>query len=1557
MFEKLLFVKPKLKYSKSNDEDVAEDKTRYYHGLINAAEAKKQIMAADQTGGHKLGRFLFREAAMAAALEDEPDSHVLSVLTSKDVVTHYRIERPEPFASYTSNEQSLGNCNTLVEVVAFLSQSRSTNASLPALTDGVLGLRVISSDDAEAVLQERERERQSQSPIRLKKESLADVGGGGNTGVMQANSEVANFQRGAGGAGTPMFLPNSNNGGDTTAFSVDGCIHPFATATEANGLLTDAEHSGRPFLGKFVLRNPIGKKEQADSCIHVIHILAKLPPAELPNNMFGCIREARILAPFGPEGGIFEVDGTPIDSCATFQEVMTKVLFAWQEGWWETPCSKSVPPLQDRSKSKLIEKTFKAKEKGWAKDAKKFEKSMRGNSTRPVSHLSVASAGSPTSLKSFSETISSSPTSVPQTLVWQEPSIDTFASGEEWFRPEITDDDLAENRLKDKPPGGFMVRNGTPGARQFILSVKLPRTWAKSCLHVPISYTPSEHGTTFALENSMLVFGTLDAVVNHYNKNKAEKSQLPCKLLYAGQEPEKLVVNYKVTATSPITKKWPSASTQEIRFGGSDPQRDVVTPGPGVSKEQRWSAVSQVFDATVQRAIPVRMRPLKSKETDLMKRMSQMSVDNSVDGDAIPVAAHHKKRKKRKPKHLVAGTATNADTQDGPNMVKSAPRPIANHVGNVAKGDMRDVAQRRNEQAADQMWEIRRVNEQARGAAELIGKATTYGSDAREQQRQAAGQTLATEVGMHNHEARGAPELIGKATAYNTDSAQMSREQTAQQNAWQAKKVNPQITGQVSRTKEADASWNMKAPLKAGEKHEVVATQLTLAFDGRQSTPPEELRAMIAASHMPSGPEDRKTGFYFDMVDKDDCIKLMKMSATPGSFVFLPDPSLTNVKFTLLFYNNGKVTTHALFRSAPGRPFTLCCVPFAMTNVLLDGSPGTDLCITLEEVARSMSQPREYWPLPLLAGIDAPRSDAETDEMMAVIRDWEVSELQRRSKQAQASKKAIKTRLAAAAQEATPSMFTVAPRLARKMTGGNSALESNSSPAAAATSNSDGNSADLSGNPDITDHAPLPAIITTTPVGAGSANAFYHGKLTKKQAERALLKGQARPKDGRFLVRAFGDEGAAAASVPQSYIFTVAVTVAAKSKPIHHVLEWNAEKKVYVLNKSTEFAVSTLDDLVNQLRVRRAKWTTPLTEGINAPTKATGGAQKKSRKEKKAEAEAAAAMAASAPGETVSNSSIDSGVDSSPDILGKKIKHEIEITTSDIENAGTSSAVFIAMVGEDGAVGPRAKLDRKKRHHSKPFQRGATNEFTVQLPEVGNLEGVVLSHDVKGAQTWHVASVTVVQHHDEGTWTERFNFKCDTWIDDSNGRKAKFTTAENEDENQNDIYDEDSDEEFDNEGHGVQFRKTRTSVATARNKRNKKLVSEIRIKNPNALGAPELVGRPTNYDTTAKEMVRLGEAQTTTADYRRVNEQVRGELSGGKTVYDHTSAEMGREMALAQTTWAVRAVNPQELIPGLMSRDKEADVVHGTKAFATTDAELEAAYDAGREMQGSAQFE
>ena len=86
---------------------------------------------------------------------------------------------------------------------------------------------------------------------------------------------------------------------------------------------------------------------------------------------------------------------------------------------------------------------------------------------------------------------------------WNEPPIELLASAEEWYRPEITTNELAELRLDaDKPPGAFMVRIGDV-PRQFMLSVKLPKTWAKSVLHTPINYIPTEEGTTFSLENAV----------------------------------------------------------------------------------------------------------------------------------------------------------------------------------------------------------------------------------------------------------------------------------------------------------------------------------------------------------------------------------------------------------------------------------------------------------------------------------------------------------------------------------------------------------------------------------------------------------------------------------------------------------------------------------------------------------------------------------------------------------------------------------------------------------------------------------------------------------------------------------------------------------------------------------------------------------------------------------------------------------------------------------------------------------------------------------------------
>lgn len=49
-----------------------------------------RILQSDEAS-HMVGRFLLREAALAAALSEDADEHVLSVLIGKDDVVHKRV--------------------------------------------------------------------------------------------------------------------------------------------------------------------------------------------------------------------------------------------------------------------------------------------------------------------------------------------------------------------------------------------------------------------------------------------------------------------------------------------------------------------------------------------------------------------------------------------------------------------------------------------------------------------------------------------------------------------------------------------------------------------------------------------------------------------------------------------------------------------------------------------------------------------------------------------------------------------------------------------------------------------------------------------------------------------------------------------------------------------------------------------------------------------------------------------------------------------------------------------------------------------------------------------------------------------------------------------------------------------------------------------------------------------------------------------------------------------------------------------------------------------------
>jgi len=52
----------------------------------------------------------------------------------------------------------------------------------------------------------------------------------------------------------------------------------------------------------------------------------------------------------------------------------------------------------------------------------------------------------------------------------------------------------------------------------------------------------------------------------------------------------------------------------------------------------------------------------------------------------------------------------------------------------------------------------------------------------------------------------------------------------------------------------------------------------------------------------------------------------------------------------------------------------------------------------------------------------------------------------------------------------------------------------------------------------------------------------------------------------------------------------------------------------------------------------------------------------------------------------------------------------------------------------------------------------------------------------------------------------------------------------------------------------------------------------------------------------------------------------------------------------------IPVVNPQALLPGIFSRDKQADAVHGTKRFANTDDEVNTLRAESVKYHGKAKF-
>ena len=336
--------------------------------------------------------------------------------------------------------------------------------------------------------------------------------------------------------------------------------------------------------------------------------------------------------------------------------------------------------------------------------------------------------------------------------------------------------------------------------------------------------------------------------------------------------------------------------------------RDSLDADPPTDPAHRWSTSNDVFGE---------------------KRISKIPAAYLED-DPSDVSVQEEVIEEPAVEHLVCGTKTNAiNKQTATNSQPDAATTekefpfIANHVlPNI--NDSRDVSTRRAEQAHAIAKPL--INEQARGAPELIGKKSAYTTNAREMQRQASMQDIASH--KVNEQARGAPELIGKPNHFTADSAEMTRQRTVPR----VRRVNPNVMtdGAVSRDKQADASWSIN-PLGPGETHNVAVAPFTIDYS-----------KTIAETPRPEDVKETKedfTQFYFEGLEKEEGICLLKMVNTAGAFVIIPDAQRSRLKFSLIFLHRGKVTSHAIVRPNAGGAFTVGCAPFMLINQVRTNVP------------------------------------------------------------------------------------------------------------------------------------------------------------------------------------------------------------------------------------------------------------------------------------------------------------------------------------------------------------------------------------------------------------------------------------------------------------------------------------------------------------------------------------------------------------------------------------------------------------------------------------------
>ena len=113
-------------------------------------------------------------------------------------------------------------------------------------------------------------------------------------------------------------------------------------------------------------------------------------------------------------------------------------------------------------------------------------------------------------------------------------------------------------------------------------------------------------------------------------------------------------------------------------------------------------------------------------------------------------------------------------------------------------------------------------------------------------------------------------------------------------------------------------------------------------------------------------------------------------------------------------------------------------------------------------------------------------------------------------------------------------------------------------------------------------------------------------------------------------------------------------------------------------------------------------------------------------------------------------------------------RYKITVVTGNVDSAGTDANVYIQLVGELGKADPLPRKIRLDNQYDN-FERGRTDSFTVDAPDLTTLSEIIIGHDNSGSHPGWFLDRVFIHNEDRGLdWTGRAN----RWLarDEEDGR-------------------------------------------------------------------------------------------------------------------------------------------------------------------------------------------